>query len=428
MMLEAHSPADTLSAWLDDLESRHAQPIQLGLERVRACALQLGVASKSAAVIITVAGTNGKGSTVAALEAIYCSAGFRVASYTSPHLLVFNERIRIHQMLVSDEVICAAFRTLQACPLSQALTYFERVTLAALLIFKAHALDVILLEVGMGGRLDATNFMDADLSIITTVDFDHQQWLGDTRDAIGYEKAGILRANKPAIYADLHCPDSVITYARENDVPLICLGKDYFIHVTANDTFELQGPLKENLFSLTRPRLNLKAAAAALVATQQLQHVLPVEPLHYVHAMQKVFIQGRQQCLGGRIKTVLDVAHNPQAVALLANFILEQAPSGCVHAVFSGLKDKDLCGLIEPMKQVVDVWYPTLLKGARASSEQLLRAAFSSTKTVFTHCFHDPVAAFQAAMGVAQPGDWVVVYGSFLTVGAVIEADLILEE
>ena len=415
----------SLPAWLDYLESRHQEPIQLGLERVRACAALLNLASCEA-VVITVSGTNGKGSTVAALDAIYRVAGFRVATYTSPHILAFNERICINQTPVTNEALCAAFVSLHAIPGSAALTYFEMATLAALLIFKAETLDVIILEVGMGGRLDATNLVDANLSIITTVDFDHQAWLGDTREAIGYEKAGILRPGKPAIYADDQCPDSVVAYARDKGVSLLCFGEDYSVCVT-DDGFDLL-LATGGVFHLPRPSLNVKSAAAALVATLQLQAVLPVTPVHWSAALQRVALQGRQQCIDGPVKTVLDVAHNPQAVAKLADFIRNRIPKGRVHAVFSGLKDKDLCGLIRPMQSLVDYWYPALLDGPRAADEDRLRAAFSSTQMDFLRCFHDPVVAYRAAMGVAHPGDWVVVYGSFLTVSAVIAADMIQEE
>jgi dihydrofolate synthase/folylpolyglutamate synthase len=420
--LKMNSPS-SLSAWLHYLETRHSESIQLGLDRVRVVAMLLGLTSFDA-VVITVAGTNGKGSTVAALNAIYRAAGYSVGSYTSPHLLAFNERICMNQVQVTDDDLCDAFHAIHAVPASQTLTYFEMATLAAFWIFKKQRPDVILLEVGMGGRLDATNLIDADLSIISTIDFDHQAWLGHTRDAIGYEKAGILRPGKHAIYADINPPASIRTYARDLGVAMLCLGEDYRLQ-EQKDGFELQ--LHGATFSFPKPSLNLKAVGAALVATMLLQNKLPIGKDSWSIACRYGTILGRQQCIDGPIKTVLDVAHNPQSVALLADFMETQARTGRVHAVFSGLKDKDLCGLISPMQSIVDAWYPALLKCDRAPDEAWIRGVFLRTETMCSTVFSDPSAAYRAAMNLAVPGDWVVVYGSFLTVGAVIAADLMEE-
>ena len=203
----------SLAAWLDYLEHRHSEEIQLGLTRVKTVARQLDLLTFDATIII-VAGTNGKGSTVAALETIYRAAGYAVGSYTSPHLIHFNERIRVNLEPITDKTLCAAFTAIEEACESIHLTYFEMATLAALWYFKSFVLDVIILEVGLGGRLDATNIIDADLAIITTIDFDHQAYLGHTKEAIGYEKAGVLRPNQPFIYADKNPPESLITYAK----------------------------------------------------------------------------------------------------------------------------------------------------------------------------------------------------------------------
>ncbi len=414
----------TLSEWLDYFEHRHQETIQLGLERVRKVATRLDVTSFDA-VVITVAGTNGKGSTIAALEAIYHTAGYRVAAYTSPHLVVFNERIRMNQVLVSDEALCAAFEVIHAIPESQDLTYFEMTTLAAFWLFRENAPDVILLEVGMGGRLDATNLIDADLSIISTVDLDHQAWLGETREAIGYEKAGIFRTKKPAIYADTNPPNTVISYAEEHQILLIKLGEKYTFSLVDG---EFVVSSHDYVWHLPKPSLSLKAAASAVIAVAQLNERLPVVEQALAAAMKMMSIQGRQQRIDGPVTVVLDVAHNPQSVALLADYMKNYVSTGCIHAVFSGLKDKDLSGLIKPMQPFVTKWYPALLDGGRASNESLLQEAFMMAHATWRPCYPNPRVAYQEAMLAAKPGDCVVVYGSFLTVGAVIQQMELQEE
>jgi dihydrofolate synthase/folylpolyglutamate synthase len=291
-------------------------------------------------------------------------------------------------------------------------------TLAAFWIFKQECPDIIILEVGIGGRLEATNLLDADLSIITTIDLDHQAWLGDTREVIGYEKAGILRQNKPAIYADDNPPNSIVSYAIAHGVPMRYLNQDYGIEHDAS-TFTLSFKTGRQ-YNFPMPLVHLKAAAAAIVASIELQETLPVLFEHWTSAMQRVMIEARQQWIDdGLVQRVFDVAHNPQAVQLLAKSLREKKSCQRIHAVFSGLKDKDLPGLVEPMREIVDFWYPTLLPGSRAADEALLQDAFRIAQIEWPRCFSDPVLAYHAAMHDARPGDWVVVYGSFLTVGAI---------
>ena len=443
----------SLDDWLYYLENAHKQEIQLGLSRISTVAKRLGVLDWDAQVI-TVAGTNGKGSTVASLEAIYAAAGYSVACYTSPHLLVFNERIRVNQQLITDEQLCAAFKVIENTREGIHLTYFEMATLAALLHFKECQPDLIILEVGVGGRLDATNIIDADLAIITTVDFDHQEYLGYTKDAIGYEKAGILRPNTPFIYADNHPPASVVEQSLRLNATLYCLGRNYSFKVTthpcptsrvlsagsrsrrasldpADKPRDVVGAVTSNALQLVLPtgdsltlplpKINHKAAAAACIASVCLQSILPVTTDQLALAMSTVSIQGRQHLVPGAINTVFDVAHNPQAVSLLADFIRRLQPKGRVHAVFSGLKDKDLSGLIKPMLSCVDVWYPALLSGKRAASEALLLSVFANEDCFVLACFSRPEEAYQAAIQGAEPGDLIVVYGSFLTVSAIMK-------
>ncbi len=410
----------TLAEWIHYLENRHDQEIQLGLERVKKIATQLNLQPVDTQVI-TVTGTNGKGSTVAALVAIYTAAGYQVASYTSPHLWAFNERICVNTQPISDENLCAAFTAIsQECGDIKP-TYFEMTTLAALWYFKQFKLDIIILEVGLGGRLDATNIVDADLAIITTIDLDHQEYLGNTKEAIGYEKAGILRSGIPFIYADTSPPESIINQALLLNTKMFCLGENFSFQ-TSEDSLQIILENKE-LAKLPLPKLNTKAATAAIMASFSLNAVLPVTPGHWKNAMETVSIAGRQQVLQGVVTTLFDVAHNPQAVSLLVDFIQNLQPQGSVHAIFSALKDKNLCGLINPMRFCVDFWYPAVLSGKRASSKSLLMTAFKEALNIEPVCFESPSHAYRGAIQQAMPGDLIVVYGSFLTVSAVMAAE-----
>ncbi|MCX7116575.1 MAG: bifunctional folylpolyglutamate synthase/dihydrofolate synthase [Legionellales bacterium] len=406
----------SLNDWLTHLENAHSQEIQLGLTRIKTVAFRLGLLVWDAK-IITVAGTNGKGSTVASLEAIYATAGFRVATYTSPHLLRFNERIKVDCKPISDHDLCQLFLAIEKERQEIVLSYFEMTTLAALLYFKSFVLDVIILEVGLGGRMDATNILEPDLCIITTVDLDHQLFLGETIEAIGYEKAGILRANTPLIYADTSPPLSVLGEIKRLNTPLYQLGTHYSFNVSAT---ELQLTYLGNKVCFPRPNINLKAASAAVMAVLCLLPSLPVSMGKIAEAFMSVALLGRQQVIGSEIKTIFDVAHNPQAVQLLANFVQNHERKGRIFAVFSGLQDKDLCGLIKPMKKWVDFWYPCLLTGKRAASESILLSAIHAENCHTSSCFSSPWVAYQEVLQKIKPKDLIVVYGSFLTVGAIL--------
>lgn len=415
----------SLDEWLDYLENSHVEEIQLGLSRIGNVASRLNLLTWDVP-IITVAGTNGKGSTVACLEAIYESAGYTVGSYTSPHLLRFNERIRVNRRPISDQDLSKAFLYLEKNRGDVHLTYFEMTTLAALWHFKSVAPDIIILEVGLGGRLDATNIIDNDLAIITTIDFDHQDRLGDTKEAIGREKAGILRAQKTLIYADTNPPLSIIEHAKALDVSIFCLNQHYSFKI--NDTlFEFTWPPHQAI-TLPCPNLHPKAAAAAVLAVLYLSDKCPITAEQLAEGIKNAAIQGRQQVVKGTATTIFDVAHNPQAVKLLAEFIKRYQPRGKVHAVFSGLKDKDLFGLISPMRPYVDYWYPALLEGKRVASEALLLSAFHDQNCSVKSCYNTPWAAYEAATEAALESDLIIVYGSFLTVSAVMSNYMKQEE
>ncbi|MCR9191889.1 MAG: Mur ligase family protein [Gammaproteobacteria bacterium] len=407
----------TLAEWLDHLEHRFHPEVQMRLENAKKVAASMNVLQWPIPVI-TVGGTNGKGSTVAALAALYQAAGYRVGQFTSPHLLAFNERISINQQHIEDEALCQLFVEIEAGRQTTILTYFEMSVLAALLYFKRAFVDVIILEVGLGGRLDTTNIIDADLSIITTVGLDHQAILGDDKEAIGKEKAGILRQHRPFIYADVSPPATVLAQAQALETELYVLGIEYD-HRIVGDELHIHQSFQSPIV-LPLPKLHPNAAAAAVMATLCLRSVLPVRESDWRAAMQTMCIKGRQQWIEGDVSYLYDVAHNAQAVALLAQRLTENKPSGKVHAIFSALKDKEICGLISPLSSIVEQWYPSCLRGKRATEPKVLQDAFVTTLGFQPELYADPIQAHQAAQHAAQPGDLILVYGSFVLVGAVM--------
>lgn len=408
-----------LNHWLTYLETRNTQEIQLGLTRVLTVAQKLNLNTQDCKVI-SVAGTNGKGSTVAALETIYYQAGFRVGAYTSPHLLVFNERIRVNLTPIQDKDLCQAFSIIEEARHTIHLTYFEMTTLAALWYFKQQNLDILILEVGLGGRLDATNIVDADLAIITTIDFDHQDFLGETLDRIGYEKAGIIRNNKPFIYADNSPPESVIDVATRLGAPSYLYGNDYVYHEEIDNwgiTY-----LGKLLSCLPKPGIQLKSAAAAIMASHLLHKDLPVSCDAIENAMRCIDIPGRLQLLKGKINVLYDVSHNPQSARLLADTVKKINIKGRVHAVFSALKDKDLYGLIMPLKDCVNHWYPAQLDNKRAASKEKLLSVLREAEIFIDICYNSPLIAFETALKQALDEDLIIIYGSFFTVSHVMAA------
>lgn len=406
-----------LKDWLFYLENRHAQEIQLGLDRIREVARRLDLLSPSATVI-TVAGTNGKGSTVASLEALYCSAGYTVASYTSPHLLFFNERIKINQQAITDDELISAFEIIEEVRADIPITYFEMATLAALLYFKRCQPQMIILEVGMGGRLDATNIIDNDLAIITTIALDHQSSLGDTLEAIGGEKAGILRSHKPFIYADDNPPKSILTRAEFCQSKIFRKGIDYHFKIHEEHmTFFYADQ------SIELPRLTLHphSIMAAIMATFCLKKKLSLTDAEVIDGIKQINLAGRLHLSETNgMRTLFDVSHNPQSVEYLVQFIKKQTYNA-LHVVFAALADKDISGMIIPLAPLTAYWYLAELTGKRALlSQQLLTLLnkFDDNRTKL--CHNDPVLAYEAACNRAQMGDLIVVYGSFMTVGAVL--------
>ncbi len=420
-MTEHANSMRSLKEWLDYLEKRHTQEVQLRLVNPQRVAHTMDVAIWSIPVI-TVGGTNGKGSTVAALSAIYSAAGYRVGQFTSPHLLTFNERISINDTPISDQDLCEAFAMVEHQRHQIPLTYFEVTFLAALWYFKRSSLDVLILEVGLGGRLDATNIIDADLAIITTVDLDHQDYLGPDVETIGFEKAGILRPHQRFIYGDFDPPSTVIERAHVLETRMDCLGQTYQYHCQGTQLHVTFAP-KTMPIIVPVPNIHLNAAAAAIVATERLQSRLPIKPEAWIQAMLRVRIRGRRQWIKSDPVTVLlDVAHNPQAVRLLAQTLQQYQPSGQVHAVFSALQNKDICGLITPLRNIIDQWYLTSLTGKRAMPLAALQVIFTDVFAYRPACYLEPEQAYAAAVATALPGDVIVVFGSFLLVEAVMKA------
>jgi dihydrofolate synthase/folylpolyglutamate synthase len=420
----------TLPAWLALLESRHAEThIDMGLDRVRAVKERMQLAF--ACPVIMVAGTNGKGSTCAMLEAVLLQSGYRVGLYIKPHFLDFNERARINGDMATDEALVAAFDFVEKSRAETDLTYFEFTTLAIMHLISKAGVDVAILEVGLGGRLDAVNVIDADVSIVTSIDIDHKDYLGDTREEIGFEKAGIFRPGKPAICSDPVPPQSLIEHAETIGADLWLLGRD----------FNYQGDQQQWAFagrnqrrnSLAYPALRganqLLNASAALAALEALRMRLPVGAQEVRAGLAMVELPGRFQVLAGRPTTVLDVAHNPHAAAALAQNLGNMGFHRYTYAVFGIMQDKDIEAVIEHVAPLVDHWCLTTLASKRTADVQELAALVESKKPAgvkpdefSVKTFADPAAAFADATSRAGQDDRIVVFGSFYTVAGVMAA------
>jgi len=357
------------------------------------------------------------------LEAIYSAAGYRVGCYTSPHLVRYNERIRIQREPRPDAEICAAFERVEAARADIPLTYFEFGTLAALDLFASAGLDLAILEVGLGGRLDAVNIVDPELALITSIDLDHQDWLGPDRERIGGEKAGILRAGRPAVCGDSDPPESLLRRAEALGAPLYCAERD-FRWRRAPGGWQWEGP-ESRRFGLPEPALRgdyqLANGAAVLMALELLADRLPVAQEAVRLGLQTAVLPGRFQVIPGDVKLVLDVAHNPQAANALAGNLQRLAPGGRVHAVFGLLGDKDLRGVLQPMAELVDSWHLPQLAGSRARSvtdlARELRAILPGAEVTE---YPAPRLALSGAQLAATVGDCILVFGSFVLVGELL--------
>ena len=423
----------TLDDWLRWQETLHPSEIELGLERVGSVFKRLWPQSPPFAVI-TVAGTNGKGSSVAMLAAILRAAGYRVASYTSPHLLRYNERIRINDHTVDDATLIEAFARIDQARQSLSLTYFEFGTLAALDIFyRCHGeegLDVALLEVGLGGRLDAVNIVDADVALITSISLDHTDWLGETRDAIGMEKAGILRAGRAAVFSGPDMPSTIRQHASDLGVSLYVAGEDFDFDACEQDwqwRTRSQAPVALPLPAL-RGTHQLQNAAGVLMALQLLQQRLPVSRQAIRQGLLAVELAGRFQVRPGQPQWIFDVAHNPDAVAQLAARLQQDPCAGQTLVVVGMLRDKDATLALQSLAPLVAAWFVAALPhaGERAMSPQgllnVIQGLAGGRQPASVHA--DVASACNAARAVAQNADRIVVCGSFHTVADALQADI----
>ncbi len=418
------TPPQTLDDWLAHCERLHPKNIELGLDRVRAVAQRMALAFSCP--VITVAGTNGKGSTCAMLEAICLQAGWRTAVYTSPHLVHFEERCRLHGEIVKAGDLVPHFEAVEAARGDVTLTYFEFTTLAILRLMAAAQPDVAILEVGLGGRLDAVNIIDPDCAVITSVDLDHMDFLGPDRESIGYEKAGILRTGRPAIVSDPMPPQSVIDRAMEIGADLWRLGHDFnFSGDKQQWSWAGRGRRYAGLaYPALRGANQLMNASGVLAALESLRTRIPVTAQAVRNGLAMVELPGRFQIVPGQPTLVLDVAHNPHSVAALAANLDAMGFYPCTHAVFGAMADKDLAPMLAKVGPMVDRWYFTDLPTARAQSAAGLQAAWQAQekrKDVQASTWSDPLQALRAAVAAADPADRIVVFGSFYTVGGVLK-------
>lgn len=410
---------DTLAGWLAWQENLHSKPIDLGLSRVRTVFGRIMPEGRKP-FTITVGGTNGKGSCVAMLDAILRAAGYRVGAYTSPHLLRYNERICVQGHPVGDTRIVRAFERIDTVRRDVSLSFFEFGTLAALDIFSQENLDVQILEVGLGGRLDAVNIIDPDIALISSIDIDHQDWLGETRSSIGLEKAGIFRHGGQAVVGDPDIPASVTRYAANIGVHLQGFGREFGCDL-AGDGWNWHGETGR-YYNLPMPAIpgthQLMNAAAVLAVLGVAGRLgLPVSEEAVRAGLTRVRLSGRFQYIPGTVPVLIDVAHNPHAVRALCNHIRQYFPDRRIHAVFSVMRDKDIQGIIHDIKDVIDAWYLAPLRLARAARPEELAVHLENAGAgpVFQG-FSDVGDACRVAREGLGPNDLMLVFGSFFLV------------
>ena len=420
--MSATLPHD-LPGWLGYIERVHPATIDMGLDRVREVLDRLDIAKFCPLFIV--GGTNGKGSTCTMIEAVLQAAGYRVGKYLSPHLLRYNERVRIDARDAGDESIVDGFSAVEAARGRTQLTYFEFATLAAWVSFSRAKLDALVLEVGLGGRLDAVNVFEPDCSVLTSVAMDHMDYLGDTREKIGWEKAHIFRANKPAICTDTDPPQSVIDYAKEIAADLQLIGRDFGFEASDKQQW-LFGSRLGKRSGLPYPRLRganqLFNASACLAALEAMRDRLPVSAQDVRQGLLRAELPGRFQVLPGRPAVVLDVGHNPHAAKVLADNLSNMGFFKTTFAVVGMLRDKDLRGVFEQLRGRIDHWYVATLDNPRgAKADELAQAIAEAQVGGDVERHETPRAAYASAKAKARQDDRILVFGSFFTVADVMQ-------
>ena len=420
MVLNSTLPTD-LPEWLAYIEALHPKSIAMGLDRINLVRQRLNL-SKSFPIII-VGGTNGKGSTCAMLERIYSAAGYHVACYTSPHLLAYNERVRVNEKNATDEDLCVAFTAVEAARHDTELTYFEFATLAAYWHFTQSNIDIAVLEVGLGGRLDAVNIFEPDCTIVSSIDLDHMDFLGSSREAIAYEKAGIFRKGIAAICGDQNPPHTLIDHTKKIQADLRLINHDFSFRAQAQ-TWTYTDVIGE-IANLPLPALTgtfqLYNAASALTALRVMQHRLPLDMSHIAEGLATVSLVGRFQKFSQQGMLILDVAHNPHAAAALADNLSNNVCSGRTLAVFAMLADKDIAGVVQAIKANIDVWYLAGIQQKRgATAAQLQTIIEQQHPSAKVHHFVDTTAAYRQACKDAAENDRIIAFGSFFTVADVM--------
>jgi dihydrofolate synthase/folylpolyglutamate synthase len=412
----------SLDDWLRRFETLHPKKIDLTLDRVTAVIERLELKPPPYKVV-TVAGTNGKGSCVAMLESIYWHAGYAVGAFTSPHLWRFNERIRVNGSDALDPELVALFEVIDSTLGGITLSYFESSTVAALLHFARRRVDVAVLEVGMGGRLDASNAVDTDCALVVSVDLDHREWLGDDREAIGREKAGIMRRGKPAVIADRDPPKSVVAYAAaEGALPRI-IGRDFDFRRALGGWRRLDSDARVLPLPPFGSDEQLGNAAACAAVVDSLANELPVSDDALAEGIREAYLRGRfERATVDGVEWIFDVAHNPAAAAIFAASLARLPRAPRTLAVFAAMRDKDLAGVIAPLVPSVDAWFVTQADAERGARGQELRDVLAAGGAHSIEVAPDVAAATAAARAAAQSGARVIVFGSFVTVGAAADA------
>lgn len=408
-----------LEQWLIWIDQQHPITMDLQLDRIKRVATQVGLQSFSVPVI-TVAGTNGKGSCVAMLQSILTAAGYRTGTYMSPHLLSFNERIRIDLKCITDQALIDLFtRIAEASQKTCSLTYFEYATLAALLYFQQADLDVIVLEVGLGGRLDAVNIVDPSLSIITSIALDHMQWLGHDRNTIAREKAGIMRADTPVVCGEPDVTPSILQQASSLNAPLYLQNRDFF-YTQMSDCWHWQSQ-KIAYKTLPLPSFALQNAATVLMALTCLEQQLPVAESAIHQGFTNAALPGRCQYIPGDVCHYIDVAHNPAASVYLAERLQAKSVKGRTYAVISMLADKNIAGTLAPLQPCVDEWYTSeIISSPRAAKIDIIKQAAQVAGITSINTEKTLSMAYQRAYANALPGDRVIIVGSFHTVSELL--------